>query len=745
MVPPATVREPAPSAPATPQGEAANGARAFYLATQQRRAAVHLMLLAVLLGMGLMGESVVPVEHQVAITVAGLASCLLFHFLYRRRLDERLGLALEPFWIGTDALLLTWFLYLTGRPEGLWMAAYLLNAMGAAFTVGRRGAVAVVISHCVLYLGLLAVMGRLVTPQELYGAIGRLVFLYGSTVYFLLGMVDLRAKRQLVHQLLAEQRARNAELERLNAELARRGTELELAHARSEEANRLKSQFLANMSHELRTPLNSIIGFSELLVDRLGNSLEPRHTKFLHNILNSGRHLLQLINDILDLSKIEAGRMELSFERVVLRDLVAGVQTVVAGLANKGQIRLAADLAPDLPVLVADAPKLKQILYNLLSNAIKFSPPDTEVRLSVRRLEGTSGSQVEILVRDQGIGIRPEDQALIFEEFRQVDGGATRTYGGTGLGLALVRRFAEMQGGEVTVQSELGKGSTFRVVLPVDASRAVVTRGAGPVAGELVDSSPSGERPVILVVEDDPEFFRALAFDLESEGYAPLRARHGEEALELARRLQPTAITLDLVLPGLDGWEVLKALKADPETAAIPVIVVSMIENHELGFALGADDYMVKPLNRGNFLGRLRELAAHGPREGATVLLIDDDAQVHDLVGTQLRRAGYQLESAFGGRDGLARAEQAHPAVIVLDLMMPEMSGFEVAAELRARPATADIPIIILTAKDLSPEDRRQLSGKISALLAKDPAQRRQLLDTIRRLDRRRPRGTGGA
>jgi|CXWL01.1.fsa_nt_gi signal transduction histidine kinase/DNA-binding response OmpR family regulator len=744
--PGASATSPAGSRHAEPPRPSSDGEglRRFHRATQRRRAIVHLLLWVVLATLGLFGQQPIDFLDQAAITGVGLLSCLMFDLLYRERVDQRLGVRLDPIWIAFDAVLLTWFLYLTGQPQGLYMAGYLLNAMGAGFVLGRRGIVGTVLFQAVLYFGLLEVMGLLDGRTAVLAAIGRFGFLYGTTVYFLLAMADLRSKRQLVSELLAEQRRETAELERLAVELRRRTAEAELANQRSEEANRLKSQFLANMSHELRTPLNSIIGFSELLHDRVGEQLEPRYRKFLGNIMGSGKHLLQLINDILDLSKIEAGRMELTCERVVLRDVLSGVESVVAGLAGQSRIRLEREVVEPIPTLVLDGPKLKQILYNLLSNAIKFSPEDTAVRITARTLPAAESplavETLDLAVRDQGIGIRPEDQDLIFREFRQVDGGSTRVYGGTGLGLALVRRFAEMQGGRVTVESELGKGSTFRVLLPVDATRAVVVpvKRAEAEGYEVSPPMSAADRPVVLVVEDDPEFYRALAMDLEAAGFAALRARHGEEALEIARRLQPMAVTLDLVLPGLDGWEVLKALKADASTASIPVIIVSMVANHELGFALGADDYMVKPLNRTAFLTRLSELAPHAG--GGRVLLIDDDAEVHELLGIELRRAGYEVESAFGGRDGIAIAGRSRPSVIVLDLMMPGVSGFEVATEIRRQPATADIPIIILSAKDLSVEDRQQLSGKISALLSKDPGQRRLLLETIRRLDRRRPR-----
>ena len=550
-----------------------------------------------------------------------------------------------------DVMFITWMVYLTHGSSSLWLVWYLSNTAAAAFVAGGRAMVRVAVANCVAYLLLLVALGEIRGfDQALGDALIRLALLYTASFFFLRGIADLRGKRLRIRELAREKSHQLEELKRLTATLDRQARELADAHLRSQEASRAKSQFLANMSHELRTPLNSVIGFSEILGEKLEDQLEPRFNKFLKNILDSGRHLLGLINDILDLSKIEAGKMELSLEKVSLADVVHGVRSVMLGVVGSRGIELEVEIAEDLPPLVADGPKVKQILYNLVSNAIKFSPDHSTVRILARPLAAgdslLSVESAEIQVVDEGIGISPEDQITIFEEFRQVDGEVSRAHGGTGLGLALVQRFAEMHGGIVSLESEAGRGSTFTVCLPVDASRVMLTP-----AGEAERAARAAEElrknhPAVLVVEDDEPFFQALAADLEGAGYRPLWAHHGEEALRLAREAQPAAITLDLALPGMDGWEVLKALKDDPAVAHIPVIIVSLLENHELGFALGAEGYFLKPLERQQFLGRLKEMLGDADTPRRPALIVDDDAEVHQLLEEELERAGYEVLSA---------------------------------------------------------------------------------------------------
>jgi DNA-binding response OmpR family regulator/two-component sensor histidine kinase len=482
------------------------------------------------------------------------------------------------------------------------------------------------------------------------------------------------------------------------------------------------------MSHELRTPLNSIIGFSEILVDRLQESVDAKHYGFLNHIHASGQHLLGIINDILDLSKIEAGKMEIYPEFFSIAPVIESVCHMMRGM-TKAHPRFVVDVPNDLPLIETDLAKFKQVLFNLVSNGIKFSPPESTITISARFIGATEEEgSINVQVSDEGIGIDPRHHEMIFEEFRQIDATVRREFGGTGLGLALVKRFIELQGGRVSVESSPGRGSTFSFRLPVRSRAAVVSRAA--------EIEPADDR--ILVVEDDPNAYELIASALRSAGYSAARARYGEEAIRLAGDLRPLAITLDLVLPGLDGWEVLKRLKADKATCEIPIIIISVVENRDLGVALGADDYFVKPVDRERLLDRVRALASHGdvrPR----LLLIDDDAAVHQLLDAELSTAGFAIESAFTGEQGLLAARENAPDLIILDLMMPGMSGFEVADSLKEDPLTANIPILVLTSKEISAEERRDLQSKVTSFVQKGKSARAQLLREIRRIGQHRP------
>ena len=560
-----------------------------------------------------------------------------------------------------------------------------------------------------------------------YLAITRMLFLFGASYFFLAGIGNLQEKRLRIRHLEAEEARKVEELTRLTKQLAD-------ANRRSQEADRLKSQFLATMSHELRTPMNSIIGFSEILVERLEGKIEPKQYGFLKHIHSSGQHLLGIINDVLDLSKIEAGKMEVYPEFFPIPPIVDSVCNVMRGM-SKTVPRFVTDIPADLPQIETDLAKFKQILFNLLSNAVKFSPPQSPITITARFIgRDSSDGSIVVSVQDEGIGIDPQHHQVIFEEFRQVDATVRREYGGTGLGLALVKRFVELQGGSVRVESAPGRGSIFSFTLPVRSRAAVVSRAA-EINEEALRASDR-----ILVVEDDANAYDLIASALGSAGYLAIRARHGEEALKLARDSHPAAVTLDLVLPGVDGWEVLKRLKSDSETRDIPVVIISVVDNRELGVALGADDYFVKPVDRERLLSRIREMTSRHPRP--RLLLIDDDHAVHTLLDAHLARHGYTFESAFSGEEGLRAARDNAPDVIILDLMMPGMSGFEVAESLKDDPATANIPILVLTSKDLSAADRRDLQTKVTSVVPKGKSARDQLLREIKRLQQRRLNAT---
>jgi signal transduction histidine kinase/DNA-binding response OmpR family regulator len=519
--------------------------------------------------------------------------------------------------------------------------------------------------------------------------------------------------------VLADQAALAIENGQLYAEAARRAREraelaerLQQQNAQLEEATRLKSEFLANMSHELRTPLNAIIGFSELLLDTPeGESDRETDLTYLGTIHRNGKHLLALINDILDLSKIEAGKMDLRIESFDLGQLVGQSLDMVKPLAARRDITLA--WSGDTTLTTADEGKVKQILLNLLSNAIKFTPEGGSVFVETVCVD----EEVRITVVDTGIGIAPEHHDRIFQEFQQVDGAASRKYEGTGLGLALTRRFAELHGGRCWVESALGEGSRFHVTLPVVGARGEREEGTASHVARVDAPHEHDGRPLVLVVEDEPQAASLLSLYLAKGGYRTEAARDGGEALRKARELQPAAITLDIMLPTLDGWEVLRGLKGDDRTRDIPVVVASIVDNQSLGYALGAVDYFVKPIDRRALLARLDRYRHNGTRP--RVLAIDDERDALALVTETLRPAGYEVETASGGRDGVAAARARPPDLVLLDLMMPDMTGFEVVEALRTDPATRDVPVLVVTAKDLTAADKAALNGHVAGVLQK--------------------------
>lgn len=536
------------------------------------------------------------------------------------------------------------------------------------------------------------------------------------------------------------------EVEAARAELQERAEALTEANIRLQELDRLKDQFLANMSHELRTPLNSVIGFSEVLLDGLVGDMPPKQQECVRDIHTSGEHLLALINDILDLSKIEAGRMTLTPTTFEVAELLAEVRTTTAPLIERKSQIFTIELSEDLPSLTADRFRIKQVLLNLLSNAQKFTPKKGHITLSCRLADPAT---MLFSVADTGIGIKQENRDIIFEEFRQADGSATREITGTGLGLAISKRLVEMHEGRIWVESEYRHGSTFSFLLPL----------AGPTETEPappeVTALPTKDKPVLLIAEDR-QFSNLLALYLHQEGYRPLQNHDGANAVEQARELGPAFIILDTTLPDRSGWDLLLALKSAPQTKDIPMVAITASQDSEQAFSMGAADYLVKPVRREDLQALLRRVKAPKSQgQGFTVLVIDDDPDfvplLREMIQSEPRTEGttgcmsgrttdvrdfhdVRLLPAGDGGKGLTLARNEHPDAILLDLMLPGPSGFEVLEELRTDAETVDIPVTVLTAKVVSGEERGLLEGHVQGLMQKITLTPQALRTELRRL-----------
>jgi GAF domain-containing protein/CheY-like chemotaxis protein len=544
--------------------------------------------------------------------------------------------------------------------------------------------------------------------------IGAIVLMRRSTGEFLPATVALL-------QTFASQSALAIQNASLYREIEAKGRELAIA-------SQHKSQFLANMSHELRTPLNAIIGLTEMLCEE---AAAPEHADFaepLERVQRAGKHLLGLINDVLDLSKIEAGRVELREEEIDLAALARDLAVTAQPLADKNGNRLALSCPADVGAIRGDQMRLRQVLINLLGNACKFTERG-EVALTVARAARNGRDGVSIAVADTGIGMTPEQVGKLFTEFAQADPSTTRKYGGTGLGLAISRRLVEMMGGSIAVESAPGKGSTFTVWLPAAPDGAPSRADAETTAGAA--AAPADPARTVLVIDDDPNARDLMRRFLAREGFDTLTAADGEEGLRLARQFRPSLITLDVLMPRLDGWAVLKELQADPALAGIPVLMLTILDEQEKGFALGAADYLIKPFDR----DRLRAiLARHRPAAaGARVLVVEDEAGTRALLRDLLDREGCTVDEAEDGIAALARLDAGTPDLILLDLLMPRMDGFQFLEALRGLPGAAGIPIVVLTAKDLSAAERKRLAGETRRVLKKSLHSREELAAELRR------------
>jgi signal transduction histidine kinase/CheY-like chemotaxis protein len=507
--------------------------------------------------------------------------------------------------------------------------------------------------------------------------------------------------------------ATHDEIQDLSGAMSEMVHNLAEVNAALREASRHKSEFLARMSHELRTPLNAVIGFSELLLERIAGDLTAKQEEYLRDIHTSGTHLLTLINEILDLSKIEAGRMELTFGTTNLTEVVESALTTLRPLIEQKRLDVSAALDPAAPVR-ADKVRLKQILFNLLSNAAKFTPPEGKIRIEARRIS----DDLELTVVDTGPGIAPEDQPKLFREFTQLDATHEINQSGTGLGLVLVKRLVELHGGRVWVESAVGQGSRFSLRIPVGTRTAALPNGTGPV----------------LVAEDDPALRKLFTHFLSEAGYRTEEMSDGAGLVDKVKAVSPSVICLDIRMPGVDDWEIMRRLKADPATASIPIVVTTVLDDAQTAFALGALAFLVKPVGRRDLL----EAVANAMRTSAgvtpTVLLVDDDPQVLDIMAPMLEQGGYRALTAAGGREGIQQAREHLPHLIVLDLMMPEVNGFDVVATLRDDVRTRGIPIVVLTAKDLTLEDRAYLNGRVQSIQLKGATPARALVEAVKRV-----------
>ncbi len=505
-------------------------------------------------------------------------------------------------------------------------------------------------------------------------------------------------------------------------EIQSRDAELTIAKEAAEDASRAKSSFLANMSHELRTPLNAIIGYSEMLQEEAQERGLTELVADLQKVHGAGRHLLALINDILDLSKIESGKMELLLESFDVRSLLEDVESTIHPLVQKNHNTLLVRGVESAGAMHTDVTRLRQVLFNLLSNACKFTQAGT-ITLDVSRRRREAGDELVFRLSDTGIGMSPGQRARLFEAFMQADASTSRRYGGTGLGLAISRRFCQMMGGNVTVESALGKGSTFVVTLPASVPER---RPAEPEPGRHIGT--------VLVIDDDRDACELLARSLTKEGFRVVTAATGDEGLRAAREHKPDAITLDVLMPGMDGWAVLKTLKSDPEVARIPVVMISMVDERDMGRALGAADYLPKPIDRERLSAVLRRF--RGSRTPCPALVIEDDPASREVLRRTLEGDGWRVCEARNGREGLEFLKGGAPDLILLDLMMPEMDGFEFVEALRANPAWVQIPVVVVTARDLSGEERERLERHVRKVLQKGALTADALAREIRRLAR---------
>jgi signal transduction histidine kinase/DNA-binding response OmpR family regulator len=611
-------------------------------------------------------------------------------------------------------------------------AIVLLASLIAALVVSSifRRAVAEPIVH-------LAEVARIVSRDKNYSvratstrSRGELAFLMDAFNEMLTQIEQSEGALRKAHDELEQRvRERTAELETAKSELEVFSQSILRAKEEVERASKFKDQFLSTMSHELRTPLNAVLGFSDLLAEERYGSLNDRQKRYVSNIHSGGQHLLKLISDILDLSKIEAGRMDLAIQEVPIESAFAEVLSTLKPLAEKKSQTLSQNAEADVIVL-ADITRLKQMLMNLAGNAIKFTPEGGRIELGAHEMNG----QIRVEVRDTGPGIPPEEQDQIFQAFYRLRqaGGAIE---GTGLGLAITQRLAELHGSTLGLESQSGQGSCFYFSLPVGPSPRQSQ------AREIKFKTIVGKALKVLVIEDDRDAAQLIQANLSSAGYETVVCNNPEDAAKEAAEMQPDVVTLDLLMKPASGWEVLLQLKRNLRTTYIPVIVISIVDQPAIGTSLGADEYLVKPVDRASLLAAVRRCLAlkQGPSPQRPILVVEDDTPTREVVAELLTAQGYAVATAEDGEQARAQMDAGLPELVILDLMLPKVSGFELLAEWRSKPRTADLPVFVLTSKDLTFEEEQYLRKHAESLFHKQQSWRQQLSEQLQRVLRNAP------
>ena len=624
-----------------------------------------------------------------------------------------------------DVWVLVGAVALTGVTES-WLYFFLLLRVADQVVYSHRQTLFFAALMPALYLGLLLWVA-LVEGWEVSwpGEIAKtgILFLVGVYMAQSAGYTEKLRRRTAQAMDLASSSIQDLQAQSTALEEARETADR--AREEAEAANRAKSQFLANMSHELRTPLNAIIGYSEMLAEDAEDDGLDGFVPDLQKIRSAGRHLLGLINDVLDLSKVEAGKTEVHAEPFDIRSMLDGVVATVAPLAQTNGNALVVEAGEVPEAMVSDLTKVRQILLNLLSNACKFTHEGT---VTLSGAVEPDGASVVFRVTDTGIGMTAEQMGRLFQPFVQADASTTRKYGGTGLGLTISRRFAELLGGGVAVDSVVGEGTVFSVRLALDARQPEPPRiedADGPAPAAPVDGA------LVLIIDDDPQAREVLARTFQRSGLRTAEAGSAEAGLARACELQPDLVTLDVLMPETDGWDALRALKADPRTEDIPVVLASITDDRALGYALGAAGYVTKPFERDELLrtvrGLLRTDADEG--DGCAVLIVEDDGHTRDLLRRGLEREGLAVCEATTTAEALARLDGWRPGLVLLDLLLPDGTGFDVLDALGG-----EVPVVMLTAKDLTGDERRRLSGHVQRVFQKGRAEQADVLGEVHRL-----------